>query len=298
MAVETTEVNEEIENPDEVTEEQETETDDDGGGEPEHTELESLALDMGWVPEEKYNGDPEKWTDAKTFLKNATTIEKKQRVTIERLENEMKEMKGDFKKSLDFQKKLHQQDLQTQRDELMTKKREAIVEADLETVDKIDKKLKDIDDAERESDESASTDVEPELEKVYNDWLDSNSWYDDDKALRRKADLISKGLSADLQDELARSPVIGYKKLLQSVSDEMADTIEQKKALKKAPTTTTTTETISGKQHKTNSNIKKHTTADLSEEERRIGQRFIDQGLFKNMDEYLDSLVETSKGVK
>jgi len=46
--------------------------------------IDNVAGEMGWSPKEKWTGDPEKWTDAATFLKNTPRIVEKTKKQVER----------------------------------------------------------------------------------------------------------------------------------------------------------------------------------------------------------------------
>ena len=43
-----------------------------GDGEP--TAIEGLAAEMGWVPKDKWRGDPDKWVEPRIFIRQGDTI--------------------------------------------------------------------------------------------------------------------------------------------------------------------------------------------------------------------------------
>jgi len=49
-----------------------------------HVMLEEVAGEMGWTPKDKWKGDPDKWRDARAFLKATPAVLKSQREAMER----------------------------------------------------------------------------------------------------------------------------------------------------------------------------------------------------------------------
>ena len=90
--------------------EEEIETDDKTSTVDKPDALEGLASEMGWIPPKDDSKDI--IDDARTFIKNTVDINKKQRVTIDRLENNIDTIKRDVKKTMEHQTKTAHQEIE------------------------------------------------------------------------------------------------------------------------------------------------------------------------------------------
>lgn len=56
---------------------------------PEPSEVERIAIELGWTPQDKWRGDPSKWTPAADFLRGTKTV-------LERTKHEAKRYRSEF----------------------------------------------------------------------------------------------------------------------------------------------------------------------------------------------------------
>jgi hypothetical protein len=85
-----------------TTEKTETKTEDKGGGE--LGTVEERAQRMGWTAKEKFRGDPERWVDAATFVKNgeeSLPILRERLRTLEKTNVDLGKSVQEFKKMSD-----------------------------------------------------------------------------------------------------------------------------------------------------------------------------------------------------
>ncbi|MDE2106523.1 MAG: hypothetical protein KGL39_55425, partial [Patescibacteria group bacterium] len=60
--------------------------------------VEERAGAMGWVPQEKFRGDPEKWVDAETFVQRGEQVMPILKHNNEKLQAEIASLKGELGK--------------------------------------------------------------------------------------------------------------------------------------------------------------------------------------------------------
>lgn len=69
-------------------------TQDNGGDDnaPQLSEVEQLAHEMGWTPKDQYKGDPEKWKEARDWIKVEKDISRQMRDSVKRLNDRIDRM--------------------------------------------------------------------------------------------------------------------------------------------------------------------------------------------------------------
>jgi len=237
-----------------------------------------LASELGWVPEEQYKGDKSRWTDARTFLKNAGDITKKQHVTIERLNRDMDTIKKDIKITMQTQGKIAQQQVDKLTAELKEARREKIMAGDVDGVEEIDSQIEEA----NKSVEQAPAEVDRENPE-YTSWLEENPWYGTDQSMTRFADTVADQYDADK---------VPLKSILKAVDTEMERLgIGKPKADVDPPPANpggrVTNVATGGRRTRTSSG--KHAASDLTYELRGVGQRMVDSGIFDSLDDYADA---------
>ena len=55
---------------------------------------EEKALEMGWVPQDKWTGDPDKWTDARSYVERGEQILPILRANNRRLQDDLLTMRN------------------------------------------------------------------------------------------------------------------------------------------------------------------------------------------------------------
>jgi hypothetical protein len=166
------------------------------------------ASDQGWVPQDKYKGNPDHWVDAETFVKkgreimpilrkNNETLLKELRSTKEQL-NSFKQTADEFKK---FQTEAHAKkvsDLEAQLANLKVAKREALEQGDHDRVIAIDDAVDIVKDRQREAKEAAKAPPPPPVQQgvdpTLQAWLDRNEWFGQDVKKTQRVNALGAAL--------------------------------------------------------------------------------------------------------
>jgi len=240
--------------------------------EPQYSEIELQAIEEGWVPEDKYNGEPERFKSAKEFLRDGQFFKK-----IELQNKELKELRKtitDFKEhhehTLAAEKKLQFENALTY---LKQQKKEALREGDADAVidfdDKIELLREEKQKLEREivkeqkADEKA-TELHPELAA----WIDKNPWYKANAGMRDFADALGVKLG-----QQGMTPEKVLKEVEKAVKDEFPHRFRN--ANRDKPSA------VEGTQQRTTTSVK------LTAQETDVMKRFIRAGVFKTEAEYI-----------
>lgn len=150
-------------------------------------EVEKASSD-GWVSKDQWvekGKDPDDWVSAKKFNERGSMIGQ-----IKALQKQNAESEKTFSQRLDRVNNFHEQQLKTKLAELKTQRREAIEQADIETVEELDAQIDEIKavapeetktDETKEEDETAAPGEWTKGEnKSMKDWNGQNEWIDDD----------------------------------------------------------------------------------------------------------------------
>jgi len=270
---------------------------DDTGEHDEFTEAEQLAYSQGWRPQEEWKGDPNRWVSANEFLFRGELMERIQKQT--KVINDMKSSQEDLKKALkvlgEHNSQIAEKEYNRALASLKKQRRDAMREDDFETVDEIEERMDELKDAKRdavviegeaeevkEEEKQEERQVNPEVEK----WVNDNaSWYNTDPIMQGAADRIFMGYINDNPGD--------FKGALTKVDEVMHARFPEEFGLKKKPTGSAVTEG-SGRARGSQKSGKstKFTVKDLNDEQRNIARTFVDNGAFKNVQEYVDQLAD------
>lgn len=167
------------------------------GNEPQVNETEIRARDMGWVPKDEYTGDPSKWKSAEVFV----ALDE----PIKRIESQSQELKQ-VKRALDALKEHHtkvaENEYQRAIRDLKTQRKQALVEGDIDTFDRLEDEIEKAKDQFTEIKQQTVVQA-PEASQVvhpeFKTWLNRNAWYESYGYMRQFADelgvqLHGKGL--------------------------------------------------------------------------------------------------------
>ncbi len=176
---------------------------------PEPTELETLAADMGWAPEDDWRGKSEDWVDAKTFIRSGpeilkTTLRKQdeQLAAIPELRDQVTRM---ARAQDAIQKQGQDQDLAS----LETQRRDAVGEGDTEAYDRLTAQIAEVSKVSAKPNGEAQP-GDPHLQP----FLGANPWYGDDIEMTAYAQQIA--------------PVVGGKHQGAAFYDKLGEEIRKK----------------------------------------------------------------------
>lgn len=156
-------------------------------GDDEPTEIEELAGETGWSPKDKWRGNADDWVDARTFIRQGTTI---LRSTLKRQDGELTEIRGTLGEFRDHYRNVEQRAHDRAVTELKSEQRAAVEDGDTAAYDAAGKKIDDLDkDAPVKATKPAerTQDEDPNFKAFSAD----NPWYGDDIRLTAYAESIS-----------------------------------------------------------------------------------------------------------
>lgn len=273
----------EIEETEDVTEESTEEGDAEETAEApqEPTEVETLAQGMGWAPKEEWRGDPDKWTDAATFIKTGPEILK---TSLRRQDEQLKKM-GDTLEEF----KGHYQNVQATEYKraiavVKAERRQAVEDGDVEAVDAFDGQIEELGDAIKASVPEEKREATPDDDPNFKNWHSrpENSWYNSDVFLTSKADNEIAPTIAKMFPDL-----IGTEGFYNKVTEETKKAYPDKfgnKNRRKAPS-------VEGAGELGGRSTGKQTYADLPTDAKAACKKFVDQGLMTK-EEYTKDFFE------
>lgn len=237
---------------------------------PEADPVEAEARKQGWRPKEEWSGDPDNWKDAKTYVEHGEVksriakLEKEHQERFDRLERMNK-------KAMERQEK----QLKSEIEALKAQRRDAIKAGDVEAVEGIDAAIEE----RRNSDpEDAKPDTPEAKQKA---WEASNNWFNSDFELRQYAINWS-------QFNAERNPTISFDDNMKALDAEMRRKFPEQFGAKdtKKPAANGHA-AVDGGGMLDGIPVKNGKGPEsLPPEARAAGQRFVKQGLFKNLTEY------------
>ena len=177
--------------------------------------IEQEASSMGWVPQDKFKGDPERWVDAETFVQRGHEVMPILKKANEDLRRDVTTLRGEMTRtqqllqeaqsSLTEFQKYHEEDSKRQFERAMEKlkgdKRAALQDNDVDAVMEIDDAISTLREqqatkkvAEKPA-EPTKPAADPSQDPVFQDWLSANSnWYGRDAQQTMYANSIASFL--------------------------------------------------------------------------------------------------------
>jgi hypothetical protein len=218
------------------------------------TEIEQRASSQGWRPKDEWDGDPDLWRPAKEFIDRGELFKK--------IDDQNRTIK-EFKKTLEELAKHHSrvQKVEYERAlaDLKAQKKEALNEGDADAVVDIDEKLALVREAQKEAPVQVAQ-IPAEVNPVFRNWVDRNGWYETNKAMRAYADRLGNELGARGES----SPTEILAEIEREIKKEFAHKFNNPNRDKPG--------SVEGS---TNKGPKSKETFALSDEERRVMQKFI-----------------------
>jgi hypothetical protein len=186
-------------------------------------EVEEQARMLGWVSEDEYKGDPQRWADASSFLelhsRNNSVLRKalaKQSKDLEELKNQMRGMDSAHRQIFEIQIKKQKEEHEQQISFLKAQKREALRSGEHETAADIDEQL----DTLRERGPNLPEAPAPKQAHDPNEWkknptmvawAERNPWFDKDEDMSLYAGGIGQKIRVD-------NPNMPFSELLEEVT--------------------------------------------------------------------------------
>lgn len=151
---------------------------------PQYTAIEIQALEQGWRPKEEWEGDPEDWRDAKTYVDRGELIGKHKALSAE-----VKELKQMLSYMSEHNKKVYISGYQKAIQDLKAQKTAAMQDGNFEAVQQIDDAIDQHKDAISQIQRQPTVAVDDRASKkaMEDEWLAKNSWYKTESSMRHWA---------------------------------------------------------------------------------------------------------------
>lgn len=242
--------------------------------EPQLTAVEQKAAEQGWVPQDEWDGDPEQWRPAKEFLDRGELFKK--------IEDQNRTIK-EFKRALDDLKGHHARTRETEYARALVALKEqkiaALEEGDAATVIKLDDQIDLVKD-EQSKLKQAAVEPQEQINPEFTNWVDKNKWYETSQPMRAYADALGRDLAYK-----GMSPAEVLKEVERQVRDEFPQKFRNSNRDKPGA--------VEGSTNK--GGREGNTSISLSDEERRVMQRFVRTGVMTEK-EYMDELKRIKNG--
>lgn len=167
-----------------MSEETQTEKAPEQTSQPEYSEVELQAMEMGWRPKEQFEQDPKnagkRWRPADLFLDVQPLYE--------RIESQTKQLRNNEKalnEVIGMFQNVKQQSYQEALKQLKEQKATAIRESDADAVVEIDEKIDQLKESAKVPQRQVNQ-VDPQITS----WIEKNTWYSNDADLREFADFL------------------------------------------------------------------------------------------------------------
>ena len=253
---------------------------------PEVTPAMQKAIDDGWRPQEDWKGDPGDWVDFKEFNLRGELMTriKEQSGVINSLNHKIDERDKTLEDMVEMQAKIAEREYNKAMNDLKRQKKEALENDDYDGVVNLDEEIADLKANKPEPEATQQQQPGDEMPPEITAWLNDpkNAWYHSDPVMRAMAD----GLAVDMQD-------IPPAQMLKRVEETLRRELPHKFKGQQAPDVDDGGDFVGDPNRGGKS--KKPTERDLTDEQRRVGERYVRVIKDYTMENYIDSLIEAGE---
>lgn len=238
----------------------------------EPTELELIAMEMGWNPDKDTVGD--QWVDARTYIKRTHDIQKTQARTIkdtsrklEKVLSSVDSLKAHYERVAQSQQEKYDREIAT----LKAERRVAIAENDPAKVDELDSQIDSLKEAKAKT--SQIPDTPPvSIDPVFEEWADENPWFGDDGDKEMSAFAKKRARLYRVQE--IRDDAL-YRETMDEITREVKKEFPEKFGKGKRQTVTPPAGGVEGGRPSGSSPTRTPTYKDLDPEHRAIYDNFV-----------------------
>jgi hypothetical protein len=237
------------------------------------TEIEQRASSQGWVPQDEWDGDPDQWRPAKEFIDRGELFKK-----IEDQNRTIKEFKRTLEEFGQHHAKVRDVEFQRALNMLRAQKKDALELGEAGKVVDIDERIDAVKNAQYAARVTPVVNLPdiPEDNPVFNNWVDRNGWYHNNKAMRAYADRIGNELGS--RGNISATDLLTQ--VEQEVKKEFAHKFENPNRQRASSVEGSTNRGSSGRGDK----------IELTADERRVAERFIKTIPGYTMEKYKEEL--------
>lgn len=157
--------------------------------------IEDKARRMGWVSKDKYKGNPDTWTTAEEFVRKGENELPVVKENFRRLDKKYKELEKDLALMRDnyssFEKKAYEKAIA----EIKNQQKFAVEDGDVDKYERLELQKEELSKEVKEREVAKTPNPQPEIPQEVYDWVEKNSWYNEDMELQAKAEDYSSRLS-------------------------------------------------------------------------------------------------------
>jgi len=254
-------------------------------GEQQPNEIETRARAQGWVPKEEFRGPADKWRDAAEFVKRGEEELPILRERSRTLERRIADMERENSAKLARLERITTTALERQRADLEARynaaMRDAVQTGDVQRFDQLQRdRAQAVDDFDKrvQPQQPDQSGLPPQIASAVQAWKQQNEWFDRDPQLNAAAQALHIGLNRD-------KPGMSLADNLAEVSRQVRQMFPEKFGVQRSDPAI-----VEGSGGRMATSTRKSPESTLTAEERRIGERFVKEGLFKNLGEYARDL--------
>ncbi len=216
--------------------------------------LESVAREMGWRDKDEWNSKTNKpWINAREFVLREREFSDRLRDKLANTESGVKEIKNHFDRQLTAERMKHQE-------ELKAAKKQAIIDGDVDEVDRIEREMENINTENEKGDETNP--------KLLDTWKKDNPWYGEDENLTEIADDIAENLQGKGKT---------FNEILDVINKKMKSLVPKPAKQNEPENEKNDQPTVEGKNITRKDTSKNHTIRDLTEPQREALKIFKSQ---------------------
>lgn len=254
-----------------IDDDNDTQTDDENPPDP----IEEQALDEGWVPKDKWKGNPDEWRSAREFVARGELIKK-----ISYLNKKLDHVTRDLSLVAEHHSKYVEREKKRTTESLLGEKRKALEDGDHDKVINIDQQL--LDTMQDPPPVLNQQDSRGDQKEAFSTFLGQNKWYQNDDELTDVADTMGVGY-------FNKHPDKTYEEIYNFVHKQIRKAYPEKfNRDVDLPIVNTTKRLTQG--HVPRGKGSKYTADNLTSFQRQIAERFIQSGAVKDLQEYVDQL--------
>lgn len=191
--------------------------------EPQFTEAEQTAMAQGWLPKDQWQGDPEDWIPAKQFIRNGELFGR-----INTYKHKVQSLEKSVEALVKHNEKVFDAGYNSAMEQLKAERRVALRDGDVEAVEQIEERMDELKTEHTEKKQEFKQEVQPQqatMHPAWEPWVETNSWYAKDTAMRGFADGIAKEI---VDSARAKGANIEFDKLLVEVGRKVKERFPEK----------------------------------------------------------------------
>lgn len=245
---------------------------------------EEEARAAGWLPKTEYRGDPKKWVPADKY--NERRDPKSLRLALDKTQKELSDLRNareqdarSFADRLDRFEAMSKAQRGKLYSDIEASRRQAVVAGDTDEYDRLNRVEQRLYEEEEAAGKTSAKPKEQaetpgELSEVTLKWVEENEWFETDQQLHFAAIAINKRIAN-------RNPSMSHEEQLEATTAEVMKKFPEKFGEKKPAPKTNGHSAVEGGQRMP-AQPKGKGFSDIPSEERRIIERHIEEGLYKD----------------